>query len=122
MLVWLLVLGVLALLVWIVCAAAAPQTPEDRQREDALQAQAVDDWHHMRNERKRTVPKKNWIASAVSHPGALSRKADKAGQTPMQFARAHQDDSGKTGQQARLALTLAKVRPSSGGGKGKSHK
>lgn len=49
---------------------------------------------------------KNWIAGAIKHPGALSKKASKAGESPMQFARQHKGDSGKTGQQARLAVTL----------------
>lgn len=50
--------------------------------------------------------KSKWISSAVKHPGALTRKAEKAGETPMEFARQHQHDSGTTGRQARLAITL----------------
>lgn len=50
--------------------------------------------------------KKNWIAGAVKHPGALTKKASVAGQSPMAFAEAHKGDTGKTGKQARLAITL----------------
>lgn len=48
----------------------------------------------------------NWIKGAIKHPGALTRSAHAAGQTPRQFAQAHKHDSGKTGQRARLALSL----------------
>lgn len=50
---------------------------------------------------------KNWIAGAVKHPGALTKQARKAGESPMQFARAHRHDKGTTGRRSRLALTLA---------------
>ena len=53
---------------------------------------------------------KKWIAGAVKHEGALTRKAKRAGQSPMVYARAHQHDKGTTGRQARLALTLSKMR------------
>lgn len=53
--------------------------------------------------------KKNFIAGAIKHPGALTRKAKKAGESPMAFAAAHKGDSGTTGKQARLALTLRKL-------------
>lgn len=48
----------------------------------------------------------NWIAGAIKHPGALTRQAHAAGQSPMAFAAAHKGDSGTTGRRARLALTL----------------
>ena len=60
---------------------------------------------------------KNWIQDAVSRPGALTAKAKAAGKSPMAFARANQGAPGRTGQQARLAVTLNKIRP--GGKKGK---
>ena len=44
-----------------------------------------------------------------SKPGALTASAKKAGKSPMAFAKAHQHSEGKTGQRARLALTLAKL-------------
>jgi hypothetical protein len=52
---------------------------------------------------------KKWIAGAIKHKGALTAQAKKAGETPMEFAREHKGDSGKTGQRARLALTLRKM-------------
>jgi len=52
---------------------------------------------------------KNFIAKAIKHPGALTRKAKAAGETPMEYARQHQHDSGTAGKQARLALTLRKL-------------
>ena len=53
---------------------------------------------------------KHFIASAIKHPGALTRKAKKAGESPMAFAEKHKHDSGTTGRQARLAITLRKMR------------
>lgn len=53
---------------------------------------------------------KHWIQKAVRHPGALSRKAKRAGMSPMAFARKHKGSGGTTGRQARLALTLSKMR------------
>lgn len=53
--------------------------------------------------------KKNFIAGAIKHPGALTKKAHKAGESPMAFAAAHKGDPGTTGKQARLALTLRKL-------------
>lgn len=50
---------------------------------------------------------KDFIAGAIKHPGALTKKAKGAGESPMGFARAHQHASGKTGQQSRFALILA---------------
>jgi hypothetical protein len=52
----------------------------------------------------------NWIAGAIKHPGALSAKAKRADDSPMQYARSHQHASGTTGRQARLAVTLSKLR------------
>ena len=53
---------------------------------------------------------KKWIAGAIKHPGALKKAAAKAGQSTHQYAVEHAQDSGKTGQRARLALTLEKLR------------
>ena len=52
---------------------------------------------------------KHWIAGAIKHPGALTRKAKAAGESPMEYAHEHKGDSGTTGKQARLALTLRKM-------------
>ncbi len=51
---------------------------------------------------------KKWIAGAIQHPGALTRKAKAAGQSPMEFAQAKKGAKGTTGKQARLAITLRK--------------
>lgn len=48
----------------------------------------------------------HWIAGAIKHPGALTRKAKRAGESPMEFARSHEHAKGVTGKQARLAVTL----------------
>ncbi len=53
---------------------------------------------------------KNWIKGAIKHPGALRAKAKAAGESTQQFARQHKGDKGATGKQARLALTLGKMR------------
>lgn len=45
------------------------------------------------------------------HKGALRRKAARAGESTTEFAREHKHDSGRTGAQARLAMTFAKHRP-----------
>ena len=55
------------------------------------------------------LSKKNWIQGAIKHPGALTKKAKRAGESPMQFAADHADSPGKTGKQARLAMTLRKL-------------
>ena len=50
---------------------------------------------------------KKWIASATSNAhGQFRRKAEAAGKTTSEFAREHEHDSDKTGEQARLAETL----------------
>ena len=51
-----------------------------------------------------------WIQGAIRHPGALTRKAKAAGMTTMSYARAHKGSKGTTGKQARLAITLSKMR------------
>ena len=56
------------------------------------------------------MAEKKWISGAIKHPGALTKKAQHSGKSPMAYARAHQHDKGKTGQQARFALLLQKLR------------
>lgn len=51
---------------------------------------------------------KRWIKEAISRPGALTRKAKAAGMTTMSYARKMRHAAGRTGKQARLALTLRK--------------
>lgn len=50
-----------------------------------------------------------WIQGAIKHPGALTKKAHAAGESPMAFARSHMHSPGTTGKQARLAMTLRKM-------------
>lgn len=40
----------------------------------------------------------------VKRPGALTRKAKRAGMSPQAYARKHYHDSGLTGEQARFAV------------------
>jgi hypothetical protein len=47
-----------------------------------------------------------WIEHMHMKKGALTKKATRAGQSPMEFASEHQADDSKTGKQARLAMTL----------------
>jgi hypothetical protein len=60
------------------------------------------------------VAKKKWIQGAIKNPGAFSAKAKKAGKSTSEYA--HQvlkpgsKASDKTKRQARLALTLSKMR------------
>lgn len=49
---------------------------------------------------------KNWIKGAIKHPGALTRQAHAAGQSPRAFAATHASSPGVTGKRARLALAL----------------
>ena len=51
-----------------------------------------------------------WISQAIKRPGALTRKAKAAGMGTMAFARKKRHAVGRTGKQARLALTLSKMR------------
>ena len=52
------------------------------------------------------LDEKNWIQNAIKHPGALTRKAHKHKESPMEYAHEHEHSGGKTGKQSRLALTL----------------
>ena len=53
---------------------------------------------------------KQWIQGAIRHKGALTRKAKAAGQSTHAYAEAHKGSAGRTGKQARLALTLRRLR------------
>lgn len=46
------------------------------------------------------------IKKAIKRPGALTAKADAAGETPHEFSEAHKHDKGLTGEQARFDLVL----------------
>lgn len=52
---------------------------------------------------------KNWIKGAIKKPGAFKAQAKRAGKSTIAFAREKQHEGGKTGQRARLALTLSKM-------------
>ena len=58
---------------------------------------------------------KKWIgkATANSH-GQFREKAEKAGKSTAEFAKEHEHDSGKTGDQARLAENLMGVHDDDG--------
>jgi hypothetical protein len=47
-----------------------------------------------------------FIQKALKRPGALTRKANRAGLTPLEFARRHQHDGNLTGQQSRFLLNV----------------
>ena len=63
-----------------------------------------------------------WMQSAVKRPGALRAKADKAGESTQEYAREHKSSPGRTGKQARLALTFAKARKGKRKGRSSSRK
>ena len=50
---------------------------------------------------------KRWVAKATAGAhGQFRKKAEAAGESTHEFAEDHKGDSGKTGKQARLAITL----------------
>ena len=53
---------------------------------------------------------KNWISSAVKHPGAEKKAAAAAGMSTQAYMEKHKDDSGTAGKRARLGLTLSRMR------------
>lgn len=52
--------------------------------------------------------KRYWQRGAVKRKGALTRKAKRAGMSPMAYARKHYRDSGLTGEQSRYAVNAQK--------------
>jgi len=50
-----------------------------------------------------------FIQSAIKKPGAFTAQAQKAGKSVGEFAREKASAPGKTGQRARLAITLRKL-------------
>jgi hypothetical protein len=52
---------------------------------------------------------KKWIKGAIKHPGALTKQAKRAGESPMEFAREHVHSKGTTRSRARLAVKLNKM-------------
>ena len=53
---------------------------------------------------------KHFIAKAIKRPGALTRKAEAAGESPMKFAEEHKGAKGLTGEQSRFAIQLRRMR------------
>ena len=49
---------------------------------------------------------RKWIQGAIKRPGALTRKAKASGMSTMSYARKMRHAPGRTGRQARLAITL----------------
>jgi hypothetical protein len=52
--------------------------------------------------------KKDWIAGAIKHPGALTKEAKAKGDSISQLCAGH--TSGKTAKRCALSETLARVR------------
>lgn len=50
-----------------------------------------------------------WIQKAIKHEGSLTRKAKAAGMSVAEFAQKHRHSKGRTGRQARLAITLRRI-------------
>lgn len=55
------------------------------------------------------MAQKAWIASAVKHPGAFTKKAKAAGKSVAAYAAEKKGAPGVLGKQARLAQTLRKI-------------
>ena len=54
---------------------------------------------------------KKWISKAVAaHPGSFSKAAKAHGESTKEYAEEKKHASGKTGQRARLAITLMGMR------------
>lgn len=53
---------------------------------------------------------RKWIAGAIKRPGAFTKKAKAAGMGVQAYARKMRRAGGRTGKQARLALTLSRLR------------
>lgn len=51
----------------------------------------------------------DWIKGAIKRPGAFRAKAKAAGMSTGSYARKMKGTGGRTGRQARLALTLMKM-------------
>jgi hypothetical protein len=51
-----------------------------------------------------------WMQNAVKRPGALKRKAKRAGESTSEFAHKHDKGNSRTAKQSRLAEIFAKAR------------
>ena len=52
---------------------------------------------------------KKFIQDAITHPGAETKAAKKAGMSTHAYMEKHKHDSGTAGKRARLGLTLSKI-------------
>ncbi len=64
------------------------------------------------------MAKRNWIKGAIKRPGAFRKKAARAKMSTKAFARKEKNAPGRLGKEARLAMTLGRMRK--GGRKKKS--
>lgn len=68
---------------------------------------------------------KHWIANAIKHPGAFTKKAKAAGESVAEFAaqvtKPGSKASTQTKRQANLAQTLRKMHHGKGGDSGMHH-
>jgi hypothetical protein len=60
---------------------------------------------------------KNFIQSAIKHPGAMTAQAKSEGVSNGAFEQEHKHDAGKAGQRARFALVLKGLHHAVGKGK-----
>ncbi len=51
-----------------------------------------------------------FIQDAIKKPGAMTASAKREGVSNSEYEQEHKHDSGKSGNRARLALTLSKLR------------
>lgn len=66
--------------------------------------------------------KKNWIKSAIRHPGAEKRAAKKAGMSTHAYMEEHKNSPGKAGSRARLGLRLSAMSNRKDGGTARGSK
>ena len=53
---------------------------------------------------------KNFIKSAIKHPGAMTAAAEREGISNSQYEQEHKHDSGHAGQMARFASSMKSIR------------
>jgi hypothetical protein len=55
------------------------------------------------------MKKRNFIKSAIKHPGAEKKAAKRAGESTHQYMVEHKNSPGTAGKRARLGLALSKM-------------
>ena len=63
----------------------------------------------------------NFIKKAIKRPGALTRRAERAGESVGEYARKHEHDSGLPGEQSRFYEKVLKPASSHRHGDGSGH-